>query len=86
MARYGKKAQDESREGDARAEARHAEVGALRQEGDESKASHRDRPLRGAARRREGSEEEHERSDAAPRAHNRKAKQEAGDAKSRKAS
>src|SRR6476660_8292106 len=45
-------------EGDARAQARHAEERALRQEGEEPQAGDCDRVVRGAARRRQGAEEE----------------------------
>jgi hypothetical protein len=44
----------EGREGDARAEARHAAQRRLGQEGGEPQAGHRDRIVRGAARRGEG--------------------------------
>jgi hypothetical protein len=48
----------ESREGDARAEARHAEKWQLGEEGDEPQAGHRHRTFGSAARRRQGAVEE----------------------------
>ena len=48
----------EGREGDARAKARNAAKRALREEGEEPQTGDRDRPLRGAPRRRQGSEAE----------------------------
>jgi hypothetical protein len=48
----------QSREGDARTEARHAEKRKLGQEGEEPQTGHRHRTLRSATRRRQGAVEE----------------------------
>jgi hypothetical protein len=49
------------REGDARAQARHAEERPLRQDGEEQEAGDRDRPVGGAAGRRQSAGEEERR-------------------------
>jgi hypothetical protein len=50
--------EEQSRQGDARAKARHAEIRQLRKERHEPQAGDRDRPLGGASLRREGPAEE----------------------------
>ena len=52
--KYSKKAQKQGQARDARAQARNAAQRPLGQEGDEPQAGDRDRPVRGASRRREG--------------------------------